>query len=188
MSTYQSIARGTSFLGRYRIFLGEDHILLMEQFFFIQSFYRFYFRDIHGFIACQTPSFFVALAVFGFAVMMLLLGVLNSGHGKPISAGSWTWIVCGALLFLFSAFYMLRGKMLRVAIVTKVQQKRLKWTMTGRKWRSLRDRLVPLIEAQQKLPTTEENQPLSRGAAGAPMTTNYEQPDSPRTLQTSPGA
>lgn len=188
MDTYQSIARGTSFLGRYRIFLGEDHILLMEQFFFIQSFYRFYFRDIHGFIACQAPSFFIALAVFGFSVIMLFMVTQYNEPGKLFTGGSSMLMLCGAILSLFSLFYILRGKTYRIAIVTKVQQKRLKWTMTGRKWRSLRDRLVPLIEAQQELPTTEDNQPLNRGAAGAPTTTNYEQPDSPRTLQTSRGA
>jgi hypothetical protein len=178
MDKYKRIARGNGFFGRYRIYLGNDHLLLLEQFFFIQFYYRFYFRDIQGIIACRTIHFVVALVLLVFGIGMVYVGALPVTQGKELNGGSWFLIVTSAILSLFSLIQVIRGNTYRIAMITKVQKKRLKGTMSRRKWRVIRAIIVPLIETGQERLGQDEKQSLEK----------YEQPDSPATMQTPPGA
>jgi hypothetical protein len=185
-SPYRLLKRGTTFISRYWIYRGEDHLLLMDQVLFTENYYRFYYRDIQGLVAVRTPHFWVFLGIMGPSLVFLLLGI-SKAVGGASGPGTGLLITLPAFPFITSGIYVLFGRTCRMTIVTRVQSKQLGGIIRWKKWLSIRDLLVAVINLEQKEILAAELKPeLTTNPATPAVQPDEQNPDSAPTLQTPP--
>ena len=161
MDGYKLVQRGSGLLGRYWIYQGSDHLLLLEQILFVQSYYRFFFRDIQGIMMRKTDRFWAGNLVIAFGFFLAAIRIYER------KAGPWT-IILIILFGLFALRHFIRGMTCKISIITEVQKKKLGGVQPLRKWRAMKKFLVPIIEDQQGRFSTEAPDGLSDVTAFAP--------------------
>ncbi len=128
-----------------KLWLGKDHLLLVDSNGYKETYKRFAFRDIQSLVITQTKSRTVKHAIFlGLATMFLIAGILIN---HPVG-----WILLGlpaALFVTLSLVNGLRGPTCRASITTAVQTEELASLNRIRQTEKILSRLQPLIlEAQ----------------------------------------
>ena len=141
---------------RSSLWLGDDHLLLVECTGYSETYKRFSFRDIQAFTIRKTK----ARMVWNW-VWVLLLSL--SGLIIAVASSDWfdtgTIIASGIVLFLFGTPLLLNtlfGPTCAVEIRTAVQTESLPSLCRVRKTQRIMNQLRPLISAAQGQLTGEE--------------------------------
>jgi len=134
---------GRSGLSRQRVYLGDDHVLVVDGF-LTETYRRFYFRDIEAIMLRKTASgliVFIILAVllFPFVFMMFSPGIIARRFG----------IVFAATLFILLAANTLEGPTCSCRFITAVQSERLTSIVRLRKAHKILQQVLPRIQAAQ---------------------------------------
>jgi len=143
-----------------QLWLGKDHLLLVDSNGYQESYKRFALRDIQSLVITRTNSRTVKHAIFlGVAGLCLLLGLLiNHSVG---------WILLSipaGIFLLLSLMNALRGPTCRASITTAVQTDELASLNRIPQAEKILARLQPLIlEAQSVIPGNEQMQQAATG-------------------------
>jgi hypothetical protein len=136
---------------RSRLWLGRDHLLLVESQWYTQEYKRFYFRDIQSIIIRRTNTgriISLTLMIFAF---IWLFGVIAATDGWRIF-----WIILLSIFGFFLSLNTLLGPTSVCHLRTAVQTEELPSVNRLRRARRVLGRLRPLItEAQGPLPPEE---------------------------------
>lgn len=137
-------ARGPLSLGRSILYLGTDHLLVIDTSGVSETYKRFYFRDIQAFLIRPTMMRWLGLAVLAFvAVFLAALGLAIGGY-EPLY-----WGTPAGVMALFMLVYYAKGPSCAVYLKTAVHTEAL--PSLNRRPRAERTlaTLRPLIEAAQ---------------------------------------
>jgi len=140
---------------RSSLWLGDDHLLLVDRNGFTETYKRFYFRDIQAFIIRATKTRKVWNWILGtIAVLILLFGLFASGGDK---AGVIVTLViaatiCGIPLFFNNLFGTTCACQIRTAVQTEEMPSLCRLPQT----RKVFDKIRPLIAAAQGQLSAEE--------------------------------
>ena len=149
---------------RARLWLGKDHLLMVESQFYREDYRRFYFRDIQAFVLRRTnQGRFISITL---AVLVLLFGSISVGSAGGVEPYFFWIVTAGFALFLL--WNTLLGPTCECHLRTAVQMEELPSLRRLRRARRVLDRLRPLIiAAQGQLPegvTPSYNNPLPQGS------------------------
>ena len=79
---------------RTKLYLGTDHLLLIEQLILVERYKRFYFRDIQVITATQSPRWIVFGAIWGFLALFSALSFLVH-HPVAMAMGAFFTVLFG---------------------------------------------------------------------------------------------
>ncbi len=137
-----------NFIGTDRIWIGPDHLLIVESTGISERYKRFFFKDIQAIRLIQTKN---TIARFIFiAALFLVVGFL----------GVWAWHSSAqelaffpAIAFLALLYYLIRmfikGPYCECWIYSSVQKEKIKPVTTLKTGKKLLDLLIPEIDALQ---------------------------------------
>jgi len=170
--TYRKLpSQGASLLGRSRLYAGPDHLLHAEAAGFIETYKRFYFKDIQAFVVVRTGYWSFEHVALGLcAVACLTLGAAFAASGDP--GLEWATAVLGLVglaCVVGLVLSLLAGPRCRCAIRTAVQTERLRALSRYRRSVRLIESLRPLIEqAQTHLAAAASGPAFPAGSEPAP--------------------
>jgi len=133
--------------GRQRLYLGPDHILVVETHYMSEECVRFYFRDIHAITVVRTGGWAAWNVVLATAAALVALLALAASGGLAI----FVWAVAGVFAAALVA-NLLPGPTCSCRIRTVVSERRLSAVERLRQADRLIAILHPLIEAAQATP------------------------------------
>ena len=152
-----------AFMARSRLWLGNDHLLLVDTNGYTETYKRFYFRDIQAVSIRRTTRHRWLAAIAGFfALLFLGLTLAVAPKTSPaqwsadeIAGGSVLGGIAGffALLVLLNFLF---GPACRCFLRTAVQTEELPPLCRVRQTRKVLDKIRPLIVAAQGQFTAEE--------------------------------
>jgi hypothetical protein len=169
---------------RSSLWLGRDHLLVIDTSGYTETYKRFHFRDIQALVLCRTDTWLyqaVGLAAFG-----CLFGLIAIVGGNPVVA----WVF-GSLAGLFGVFVLidlLLGPSSKCYIRTAVQTEQLAPLARLRRAQKVFATLRPLItSAQGELPRAvsggageaQAGLPVVEVAGSEPATVSNMQPSTP---------
>jgi hypothetical protein len=129
---------------RTKLYLGKDHLLLIEQLILVERYKRFYYRDIQVITATQSSRWVVFGGLWGF---LALLAALAFFVHSPIA------LVAGTLftsLFGFAFVHnLIQGPTCIVRLRTAVQTQRIAPLERSRHFRRGMETIEPLIRNAQ---------------------------------------
>lgn len=129
---------------RTRLYLGTDHLLLIEQLILVERYKRFYFRDIQVITAAKSGRWIVFGALWG--ILALIAALLFFIH-HPVAVAAGT---CLTALFGFAFLHnFIVGPTCIVRLRTAVQSHRLAPLERIRDFRKGIEIIEPLIRAAQ---------------------------------------
>lgn len=162
---YQRLTRSGSrggfavaFRSRGSVWLGPDHLLVVETNGYTETYKRFYFRDIQAIIIQETKNYLWGNVVFAMLALPFLILTILSVLSAPKNTPSWdsgtivavTVLGCLAGLFLLVlAINLFRGRTCKVFLRTAVQIEQLPAVNRIGKARRILDKIRPLIAAAQ---------------------------------------
>jgi hypothetical protein len=139
---------------RTKLYLGSDHLLLIEQLILVERYKRFYFRDIQLITAAQSARWIVFGATWG---ILALLAALFFFIHHPVA------LVAGAIftaLFAFAFVHnIILGPTCIVRLTTAVQTQRIAPLERTRDFRKGMETLEPLIRTAQSPIQTAQRLP-----------------------------
>jgi hypothetical protein len=145
---------------RSSLWLGKDHLLVIDTSGYTEAYKRFHFRDIQALVLCRTDTWLyhaVILAAFG-----SLFGLIAIVGGNPVVA--WIFGSLAALFGILVVVDLLLGPSSKCYIRTAVQTEQLAPLARLRRAQKVLATLRPLITgAQGELPRA-----VSGGAGEAP--------------------
>lgn len=134
--------------GLKRGYLAEDHLLCVEKRYFVESYKRFYYRDIEAIVVAQLSYlraiFITGLVLLGICVVMAIM--------VPDQGVSLFFAVVSGIIGLFILIDMMRGRPCIAILRTAVQSEDLSFMGRMPTARKCLKQLVPLIEAAQTPP------------------------------------
>jgi len=115
---YQALPGFVEGHGKWRrLFLGSDHLLLTEQAWCVETYKRFYYRDIQAFVIRRTARRqtinIVCLSLVG------LLGII--GASIPMFSGGLVFLICAAAFGIGSLISSLKGPTCETHLQTAIQ-------------------------------------------------------------------
>jgi hypothetical protein len=129
---------------RTRLYLGSDHLLLVEQLVLVERYKRFYFRDIQAITRANSARWIVLSGTWG--ILALLLTSVLLLH-QPIATALGTIFV---LLFGFASIHgVIRGPTCIVRLQTALQSHRIAPLERVREFHKAMERIEPLIRSAQ---------------------------------------
>jgi hypothetical protein len=129
---------------RTKLYLGTDHLLLIEQLVLVERYKRFYFRDIQVITATQSSRWLIFGGFWGF---LALLAALAFFVHHPITVAAGTLFTT---LFGFAFVHnLLQGPTCIVRLRTAVQTHRIAPLERIRDFRKGMETIEPLIRAAQ---------------------------------------
>lgn len=144
-----------AFRSRGSVWLGPDHLLIVETNGYTENYKRFYFRDIQAFIIQETKNYLWGNVVCGlFSLPFLILIVI----AMPKTASGWDSDTIGGVMFLgciaglfllILALNLFFGRTCKVFLRTAVQIEQLPSLNRIRKARRVLNKLRPLIAVAQ---------------------------------------
>jgi hypothetical protein len=146
---YTKISNGGSLMAvvpglRTKLYLGTDHLLLVEQLILVERYKRFYFRDIQVIAATQSSRWIAFGTIWGF---LALLAALLFFVQNPVTVTAGAFFTS---LFGFAFFHnVIRGPTCIVRLQTAVQTHRISPLERIRDFRKGMDTIEPLIRAAQ---------------------------------------
>ncbi len=133
-----------------RLWLGSDHLLLVDSNGYQETYKRFAFRDIQAITLTRTRRRAILNAVFATpAVIFALLAAFNSSPAAQITFGSLALLF--AILVLINS---LRGPTCRCDLTTAVQTDELASLRRLSRANKVLARLRPLVLSAQNAPST----------------------------------
>lgn len=181
---------------RVSLWLGEDHLLLVEHRGFSEAYKRFYFRDIQAIIVRQTTRQAIWNAVLAVPVALCLVAVIVSAAMARSAPGTVTWaisvfapatITWAIFLLLFLLPFIvnnLRGTACSCQLRTAVQTEDIASLSRLRQTHKVLDKIRPLIVAAQGQLAPEEVSVRMREAAAGLTTAQSLEP--PRSSESAP--
>jgi hypothetical protein len=149
MTSYRRLpGRSRHWMGVTTLWLGPDHLLLVNGRGYTESYRRFYYRDIASIVTRSTRTAGLWTAALG----LLLLGIVAAAALTGPDGRAY-WAIPGAPLLLFLVVNVARGGSCMAHITTPIQTARLPL----RRWRAAR-RALSLVrerveDAQRPLDT-----------------------------------
>jgi len=148
---------GVIAVSRYSLWLGDDHLLLIETTGYSEKYKRFFFRDIQAFTIRQTKGRMVWNLVWGALLTISSLIIWGAASDDPFAEGAIiAFSIVGAVFGIPLVVNTLLGPMCAVEIRTAVQTEKLPSLCRLRKTRKVMNRVRPLITAAQGQLTGEE--------------------------------
>jgi hypothetical protein len=133
---------------RTKLYLGSDHLLLVEQLILVERYKRFYFRDIQVIAATQSARWIVFGILWGF---LALLSALSFLVHDPIFVATGTFFTA---LFGFAFIHnIILGPTCIVRLRTAVQTHRVAPLERIRDFRKGMETIEPLIRTAQPTDT-----------------------------------
>ena len=137
---------------RTKLYLGTDHLLLIEQLILVERYKRFYFRDIQVITATQSARWIVFGVIWGF---FALIAALFFFVHNPVAVTPGTFFTA---LFGFAFVHnMILGPTCIVRLRTAVQTHRVAPLERIRDFRKGMDTIEPLIRSAQLTVTPTAN-------------------------------
>lgn len=171
-SEFTRLSRPRSGLGTYSsLWRGSDYLLVVSSTGFNESYRRFYFKDIKGFIVTESKRYFyynVGSAILLMLFSLPLVGKLASGMPLGLALGE----TIPMMFFVIPAFLVLvvnliKGPSCNVAIATGLQTPELRPVGRKRAWRKILAKIDgPIREAQANLVTISPSAPAE--SSGSP--------------------
>jgi hypothetical protein len=145
---YQRLSRWQTFalLGSSSLWLGADHLLLVQHTGYSETYKRFYFSAIQSVSVRRTRTRTIYNLVVGTFAAFFLVAALSSTDEVPALAGFGS---IAALLLAVVAINSVRGPTCRVSIKTAVQTVDVPSVSRLRAARKILDHIRPLITARQ---------------------------------------
>jgi hypothetical protein len=145
-SKYRKLpGRGAGVGEASRLFLADDHLLLVTATGFSESYRRFYLRDIQAITARKTVTWAILNGAVGFILFWMVIGLVSSTDGAQVLG----WSIAAGFFLALLLFNLFRGATCVCEIHTAVQSRRLSSVNRLRAARKLLARLRPVIEAAQ---------------------------------------
>jgi hypothetical protein len=169
--TWPRVAQFSVFIAsRSSLWLGDDHLLLVERTGYSEKYKRFFFRDIQAFTIRETKRRLVWNLVLGALLTISALIIWGASSDSSsvegaIIAGS----IVGAIFGIPLVVNSLLGPTCACEIRTAVQTEKLFSLCRLRKTRKVMNRIRPLIIAAQGQLTGEETAARRQEAAPAPI-------------------
>jgi hypothetical protein len=138
---------------RTKLYLGPDHLLLVEQLILLERYKRFYFRDIQVITAAQSGRWIVFGTIWGFLALVAAL-FFKVHHPLAMGAGAFFTALFG---FAFVHNLML-GPTCVVRLRTAVQTHRVAPLERIRNFHQQMATIEPLIRRAQ-IPDTRSSNP-----------------------------
>jgi hypothetical protein len=172
---------------RVELWLGADHLLLVEWDGYREYYKRFRFREIQAVVVRKTGGSAAITAVLGALIAFLIILVASIA---PAQEAYPFLIIFGALAVLFFAVNLALGPTCRCELRTAVQTLDLPSLRRLRDARKMLARLAPLVESAQAAlaPATQSPAILSADAAPASMSIEGTKAASPETGPSDLGA
>jgi hypothetical protein len=163
MATYKKLSRHHRGMSGYsRLWLAEDHILLVTSSGYSEEYRRFFFADIQALIVQATRWERGANWTFGGAALVFgALGFTTSGGGAIM-----LWIVAGVSALLVGINAAL-GPRCSVHIQTAIAKHPLEPLQRLREARKVIARVLPLIQSTQGTLTPEQLADITRPEVSA---------------------
>ena len=157
-----------AFAPRVSLWLGSDHLLLVEHSGYTESYKRFYFRDIQAITVMETARRSVWNRVLAVPLTICAVGLALSIFAERSVVASITWAIFSAVIVLPLVVNNLRGTACTCQLRTAVQTEELASLSRVRQTQGVLDRIRPLIAAAQGQLTSEEATARMREAAATP--------------------
>jgi len=128
-----------NFLGFSTLWLGPDHLLLIDTSGYTERYKRFYYKDIQAITACRINSWKIVNIVLAFLCALLFgLSFYSGEFGSAFSR------FMGSFLFLCFIGYLLWGPSLKCYLKTAIQTEKLPTLYQYRKFK----KALALIKAK----------------------------------------
>ncbi len=160
---YQRLTRSRSRGGfavaavtRTSLWLGADHLLVINSNGYTETYKRFYFRDIQAITTQQTNRWkiwsVVWIGLFAVCALVLIVGLFEVAH-RPMQSddfiGFFGWGIPAAFFFIGFLINYFRGPTALVQLRTAVQTETLPSLGRVRQTRKVLEKVLPLILAAQ---------------------------------------
>jgi hypothetical protein len=142
--------QGIATAARTRLWLGNDHLLLVDSMWYAEDYKRFYFRDIQAVIIRKTPTGKTVNIVLGALAVLPLAAALTLTMTSGI--GYWAaifWWIISAILLGFLLANTLLGPTCVCHLKTAVQTEELPSLRRLRRAHKVLARVRPFIVAAQ---------------------------------------
>jgi hypothetical protein len=147
---YQRLTRFSLQNGFSSLWLGPDHLLRVNSNGYIETYKRFYFRDIQAIVIYQTRRRAIFNGILAAPLLVCLLGMLAClTPFAPSNIGAIIWLVLLGIFLLFLLINYLMGRGCACHIRTAVQIERLPSLCRIPKTQRVLDKIRPLIAAAQ---------------------------------------
>jgi hypothetical protein len=132
------------------LWLGPDHILSLRSNGYMETYKRFYFRDIQTIIIRKTNVRAIWNAILVVPLIGCLTGLMVCLSSSPQNeVAVLTWLILSCILLLFVLINNIRGASCASYLRTAVQIERLPSLNRVRKARRVLNRIRPLMAAVQ---------------------------------------
>lgn len=133
-----------------QLWLGKDHIILIEESSASQTYRRFYFKDIEGIVLGDT-SLHIVYFILSFVLVAIMARIFS---GLELFAETtsriWAFVMLGFFL-LIGVYQFIAGKINNLAIQTKNGPFKLPIRLRQRKMKKMLNKIIPLINQFQEL-------------------------------------
>jgi len=185
-STYQRLTRdriprqfAVVTASRISLWLGNDHLLLVESNGFTETYKRFYFRDIQAVTLQETTRRTVWNAVLAVPMAICLIGILASSLPSANVPAMITWSIFVVILAIPFAVNNVRGTACVCQLRTAVQTEDLGSLSRVRQAQKVLEKIRPLlVGAQGQLTAAEVSAHMQEAASGVTAASQPEQPAS----------
>ena len=183
-STYQRLTRdriprqfAVVTASRISLWLGNDHLLLVESNGFTETYKRFYFRDIQAITVQETTRRTVWNAVLAVPLAICLIGILVSSLPAANVAAMVTWSIFAVILAVPFTVNNIRGTACACQLRTAVQTEDLGSVSRVRQAQKVLEKIRPLIAgAQGQLTAAEVSAHMQEAASGVAAAGQPEPP------------
>lgn len=166
-------------VGRVSLWLGSDHLLLVERNGYTESYKRFYFRDIQAITIQKTPRRTVWNAILAVPFAICLFGFIVSITAPRNTAGMVTSSIFLAIFLTPILINNIRGTACGCQLRTAVQTEELGSVSRVRQAHKVLAKIRPLIVAAQGQFTAEEVSARLQAAAVAQAQPEARSPEAP---------
>lgn len=147
-----------------QLWLGADHIILIEESTVSQIYRRFYFKDIEGIIISDSSRHIIYL-IISIVLTIVMARVFSSTGAFADTSGQILSFSILALILLIGIWQIIGGRISSLSIQTKNGPCNLPIRMRHRKMKKLVNKVIPLINTVQLNndhlePITEETDTL----------------------------
>jgi hypothetical protein len=106
---------------------------------------KYYLSDIEGLMINKTKHFYMTLFTYTIIISLLALATYTSNN-RPAEV---TLIIILLGVIFLMVRYILSGMTCQMHLVTKIQTKKIGGIIQRKKWKAIKNILVPLIESYQ---------------------------------------
>lgn len=143
----------TTYFSNKKIYMAEDHLLLVENYYYTENYSRFYYKDIKAVIAQGNIKLYVYnLILILWFFVPIMIGFMASWIN---GLGYIPLVVFSVIMLIMFILNDVRGKTCKAYIYTDIQKQELPVTRL-KTLRKIINRIQPLIEKYQGTLTEEE--------------------------------